>query len=228
MENKDNIIELGSWNFPKSWDELDLKTFQEVEKYYSDKDRKFDLRDVLGIFTNHTEDEINALPIQFSEEIIGQLSWLSEEPKYADPTNSIEIDGERYVVNVQEKLKTGEYVAADTVLKGDKHNYAALMAILCRKEGEIYDSKFENEVLGERIAMWERQPMIKIMPIITFFLTLWLTSEQVTQLSSKVEEALSLTRKHIETLHKNGEVSKHSMKSAMKKLRKLEKSINYT
>lgn len=228
MENKDNIIELGSWNFPKSWDELDLKTFQEVEKYYSSKDRKFDLRDVLGIFTNHTEDEINALPIQFSEEIIGQLSWLSEEPKYADPTNSIEIDGERYVVNVQEKLKTGEYVAADTVLKGDKHNYAALMAILCRKEGEIYDSKFENEVLGERIAMWERQPMIKIMPIITFFLTLWLTSEQVTQLSSKVEEALSLTRKHIETLHKNGEVSKHSMKSAMKKLRKLEKSINYT
>lgn len=228
MENKDNIIELGSWNFPKSWDELDLKTFQEVEKYYSDKDKKFDLRDVLGIFTNHTEDEINALPIQFSEEIIGQLSWLSEEPKYADPTNSIEIDGERYVVNVQEKLKTGEYVAADTVLKGDKHNYAALMAILCRKEGEIYDSKFENEVLGERISMWERQPMIKIMPIITFFLTLWLTSEQVTRLSSKVEEALSLTRKHIETLHKNGEVSKHSMKSAMKKLRKLEKSINYT
>ena len=224
----ENTIDLGKWNFPKSWDELDLKTFQEVEKYYSDKDRKFDLRNVLGIFTNHTEDEINALPIQFSEEIIGQLSWLSEEPKYADPTNSIEIDGERYVVNVQEKLKTGEYVAADTVLKGDKHNYAALMAILCRKEGEIYDSKFENEVLGERISMWERQPMIKIMPIITFFLTLWLTSEQVTRLSSKVEEALSLTRKHIETLHKNGEVSKHSMKSAMKKLRKLEKSINYT
>ena len=219
------IIDYGSWNFPKSWDELDLKTFQEVERFYSDKEKKFDLREVLHIFTNHTEDEINALPIQFAEEIVSKLSWLSDEPKFGEPTNSIEIDGIKYVVNVQEKLRCGEYVAADTILKSDKHNYAALLAILCRREGEAYDSKFENEVLNERIELMERQSVMKVMPIITFFLTLWLTSEQVTQLYSKVGEALSLTRKHIETLHKNGELSKLSMKLAMRKLKKLEKSI---
>ena len=47
-----------------------------------------------------------------------------------------------------------------------------------------------------------------------------------TLLSSKARELVDLTRKDIETLQKSGGISKRSMKSAMKKLKKLEKSIN--
>lgn len=227
MENE-NIINLGTWTYPHSWDELTLKTYQEIDEYYSDKDKKFDLREVLHIFTNHTVDEVNALPIQFAEEIMHGLEWLAESPNYGKPSNSIEIDGETYMVNIKEKLKTGEYIAVDTVVKDNPHNYAAILAILCRKKGELYDSKFENEVLPDRIALWERQPMMEVMPIVHFFINLWAILGNHTQLYLMVQEALSLTQKRIETLHRNGEISKRSMKSAMKKLKKLKESINYT
>ena len=181
LDEKD-IIYFGSWHCPSSWDELTLKQFQEIEKYYSDKDKKFDVREVLELFTDHSKEEISQLPIDFVDKLLNELTWLHESPKWGEPTNNIELDGEKYQVNVQEKLKTGEYIAVDTVLKSDNHNYAAIMAILCRKEGELFDSKFENDVLGDRIQMWESTSDSKIMPIISFFFEIWLVSQKNTQL----------------------------------------------
>lgn len=224
MDNE-NVIDFGKWAVPTKWDELTLKQFQAIEEYYSDKDKKFDVREVLELFTDHSKEEISQLPIDFVDKLLNELTWLHESPKWGEPTNKIELDGEKYQVNVQEKLKTGEYIAVDTVLKSDKHNYAAIMAILCRKEGELFDSKFENEVLGDRIQMWEKVGVTKVMPIISFFFELWLVLQKNTQLYSMVEEAISLTRQDIESSHKDGALSKRSMKSAMKKLKKLEKSI---
>jgi hypothetical protein len=74
--------------------------------------------------------------------------------------------------------------------------------------------------------MWEGVPVTEILPLIGFFLQLYITLQMPTLLSSKAMEAIDLTRKDIETLHQNGEISKRYMKSQMKKLRKLEKSIN--
>ena len=217
---------LGKWNCPRSWKELDLKTFQEIERYYSDKDKKFDIRDVLHILYNRSVDEVNLLPMDICERLIEQLSWLSDSPEDGKPRSWIEIDGIRYQVNIMEKLKTGEFIAVDTAIKGDKHNYAAILAILCRKQGEIYDSKFENEVLPSRIEMFENQSMMDVMPIVSFFLALWVTSSHHIQLSSQVRGLINLEREHILTLRKSGDLSIFSTKLLMRKLRKLEKSIN--
>ena len=219
-------IDLGVWNVPCSWDDVTLAQYQEVERYYEGKDEDFDIRKVLHVFTNHSEDEINMLPLEFLEKIMEKLSFLQEPIKEEEPRNWIDIDGERYTVHTENQLKTGEYIASDTAMKGDKHNYAALMAILCRKEGEVYDSRFENEVLEGRIKLFEKQPITKILPIVGFFFELYITSMTPTLLYSKVMEAIDLTRKDIETLRINGELSRHSTKSLMKKLRKLEKSIS--
>ena len=222
----DYVVDLGKWNCPRSWNELDLKTFQEIERYYSDKDKKFDIRDVLHILYNRSVDEVNLLPMDICERLIEQLSWLSDSPEYGKPRSWIEIDGIRYQVNIMEKLKTGEFIAVDTAIKGDKHNYAAILAILCRKQGEIYDSKFENEVLPSRIEMFENQSIMDVMPIVSFFLALWVTSSHHIQLSSQVRGVLDLTAKHLETLRKSGDLSLFSTILLRRKLRKLEKSIN--
>lgn len=224
MDNE--TIDYGKWTVPTKWEEVTLKQFQDIERYYEDKDKKFDVREVLHIFTDHTQDEINALPIDFLEEIMTHLIFLQTKPEDKEPSNKIVIDGEEYTIHTENKLRTGEYVASDTAMKGDRHNYAAILAILCRKDGEIYDSHFENEVLEERIKLWEKQPVVNILPLIGFFFELYIVLQMPTQLYSKVEEALDLTRKDIETLQKNGEISKRCMKSQMKKLRKLEKYIN--
>lgn len=221
----DEKIDYGVWNLPKGWDELTLKQFQQIEEYYADKDKEFDVRDVLEVFTDHSRDEVDQLPIEFTESLLEALKWLSEPPKYGQPINYVDIDGERYEVNVREKLKTGEYVAVNTVIKSNPHNYAALLAILCRKNGEIYDSKFENEVLSSRVEMFEKQSVVSVMPIVFFFINLWIALGQTTQLSLRVEEAINLEREHILSLRKSGDLSMFSTKCAMRKLRKLEKSI---
>ena len=222
----EEIIDYGQWVVPTKWEDVTLKQFQEIERYYEDKDKDFDVREVLHIFTNKGIDEINALPLEFLEEIMSKMVFLQEKPEEKKPTNSVEIKGERYTIHTENKLKVGEYVAADTAMKGDKHNYAAIMAILCRKDGEIYDSKFENEVLEDRIKMWEQVPVLDVLPLIGFFLQSYIASQTPSHLSSMVREAISLTRSNIESLHRDGEISKPYMKYVMRKLKKWEKSIN--
>lgn len=226
MDKNENIIDLGVWKVPTDWTQVSLKMFQEVERYYDEKDKEFDVRDVLHIFTDKSIDEINSLPVDFIDSIMEHLLFLQTKPEEKEATNKIVIKGETYQVNVMEKLKVGEYVAVDTVMKSDKHNYAAILGILCRKEGEIYDSRYEAEVLNDRIRMFEEQSIVDILPIVGFFLNCYVALVTPTLLSSKIREAIDLTRRDIETSVKNGEVSRRSMRCAMKKLRKLEKSLD--
>lgn len=222
----ENVLDYGSINLPTKWEELTLKQFQEIERYYSEHEGNFKITDIIHIMCGKPVDEINEMPLEFLDIISEKLSFMTTPMESATPTKEVEINGEKYVIHSEEQLKVGEYVAADTILKSDSHNYAALMAILCRKEGEVYDSKFENEELMKRIEMWEKQPVINVMGIIAFFLTCYAISVTPTLLSSEVEEAISLTRNSIENSAKNGEISRRCMKSAMKKLDKLQQSIN--
>lgn len=225
MENNEVIKDFGKWVIPTSWDDITLLKYENIEKYYENKDNNFDLREVIHIMCDKTEDDVNSLPAEFLDKILDKLSFLAEKPEVGEPTNKIKIDGETYIIHFENQLRVGEYIAADTILKSDKHNYAALLAILCRKEGEAYDSKFENEIIEDRIKLWEKQPVINVMPLIGFFLMLSNLSQIPTLLSLKIEEMVNHIAKNIETLHQNGEISKRSMKSQMKKLKKLQKSI---
>lgn len=225
MENK---IDLGSYTIPTSWDEVTLKMFQEIEEYYSDKEKNFDAREVLHIFTDKSIDEINSLPIEITELLLSKMRFLSEEKPSAEPSNKVEVDGETYVINVMEKLKTGEYIALDTAMKSNPHDYASFLAILCRKDSEVYDSRYEAEVFGDRKKMWERQPMVKILPLIGFFLDLYMTLETPSHLSSLVEEELNRIQRHIETSQNLGVFRKRYLKYRVKKLRKSLRSSKNT
>ena len=223
MDNE-NVIDLGKWTVPSKWEDVTLKMFQKIEKYYSDKDKDFDVRDVLDIFTDHTRNEIDQLPINFTDKLLNELSFLKEQPKYGDASPKIEIDGEEYCINVMEKLKTGEYVAIDTILKSDPHDYISILAVLCRKNGEIYDSKFEAEVFEDRQKLFAKQSIIKIMPLISFFLNLYILRMTHSQLYSEVEEGLNLIQQNIDNSENLGAFKRRSLNSQMKKLRKLLKS----
>lgn len=226
MEEKDIIKDFGSIKVPSSWSEITLKNYQEIEKYYEDKDKEFNVLDVLDILIDKDRDYINSLPAEFLDTILTHLLFLVTTPDVGEPSNKIVISGETYTANIAEKLRVGEYVAIDTLVKDDAHNYAALLAVLFRKKDEKYDSHFENEVLEDRIKMFEEQPVTKILPLVHFFINCYTMLEIPILLSSKVKEAINLTAQRIESLHQSGEVSKRSMRSAMKKLKKLEKSIN--
>ena len=224
--DKEIIKDFGNYNIPDGWDKLTLKQYQEIERLYSDKDKEIDIRDVLSLLTAHSKDDIDQLPIEFLEMLLQHLNWLYETPVWPEASNKITIDGEEYIINIMEKLKTGEYVAFDTVLKNDQHNYAAMLAILCRKDGEIYDSKFEAEKLNDRIKLFEEQPVMKVMALISFFLQLFEVLTIPSLLCSEVEEEINRIAHSIENSQKIGAFRKHYLKWRMKKLKKLLKSIN--
>ena len=220
--------DFGEWKVPQSWDDLTLGKFQELERLYDTEDgneRKFDVRDVLDLMTDRTKDEINELPIEFTDMLLRKMYWLHEQPDFGKPSNKITVDGVQYTVHNENEMKFGEYVALDTALKGDKHNYAAMLAILCRKDGEIFDAKFENEVLPSRIEFWKNVSVMKVMPIVSFFLELSSMSLQVSQLSLEVQEGINHILKHIETSKRNGVFSALYTKWQVRKLKKLQKSI---
>ena len=221
--------DFGEWKVPSSWDELTLGKFQELERFYDgeegEEERTFDVRDVLDLMTDRTKDEINELPIEFTDSLLRKMYWLHEQPQFGKPSNKITVDGVQYTVHNENEMKFGEYVALDTALKGDKHNYAAMLAILCRKEGEVFDAKFENEILPSRIEFWKNVSVMKVMPIVSFFLELSSMSLQVSHLSSQIQEGINHILKHIETSKQNGVFSALYTKWQMRKLRKLQKSI---
>ena len=218
--------DFGEWKVPSSWDDLTLGKFQELERLYDgDDERKFDVRDVLDLMTDRTKDEINELPIEFTDSLLRKMYWLHEQPEFGKPSNKVTIDGVQYTVHNENEMKFGEYVALDTALKGDKHNYAAMLAILCRKDGEVFDAKFENEILPSRIEFWKNVSVMKVMPIVTFFLELSSMSLQVSQLSLEVQEGINHILKHIETSKQNGVFSALYTKWQVRKLKKLQKSI---
>ena len=220
--------DFGEWKVPSSWDDLTLGKFQELERLYDgeeDKERKFDVRDVLDLMTDRTKDEINELPIEFTDSLLRKMYWLHEQPDFGKPSNKVTIDGVQYTVHNENEMKFGEYVALDTAMKGDKHNYAAMLAILCRKEGEIFDAKFENEILPSRIEFWKNVSVMKVMPIVSFLLELSSMSLQVSKLSSEIQEGINHILKHIETSKRNGVFSALYTKWQVRKLKKLQKSI---
>lgn len=71
MDNE-NVIDFGKWTVPTKWDDVTLEMFQKIEKYYSDKDKDFDVREVLDIFTDHTREEIDQLPIDFTDKLLNE------------------------------------------------------------------------------------------------------------------------------------------------------------
>lgn len=227
METNDNIIDLGEITLPTSWDEVTLKQYQEIERYYSDKERNFNILDVLDIFINKDKDYIMSLPSEFMDKILDKLSFMLTPIKETTPTPQIEINGELYKVNTMEKLRVGEYLQTQTVLKSDPHNYAALLAILCRKEDEVYNSEFEAEIFNDRVELFEKEPITKILPIISFFIERYILLRIPTLLFFQTREVINLIRKDLKISRKNGLSGKIFMRSVEKKLKKLEKSIKF-
>lgn len=226
MNDENIIIDLGVWNLPKSWDDVTLAKFSNLQRIKGEGEAQ--IYDLLQALCDKTRDEVMQLPIEFVEKMLNRMDFIYTTPSIAAPTNKIEIDGETYMVNYLEKLKAGEYISFDTVIKSDQYNYAAMLAILCRKPDEIYDSKFEAEKFEDREKMFGNQPITKILPIINFFLNLYMVSEMPSHLYSQVEEAINLTRQDIENSPNLGRSRKFFLKWRMKKLQKLLKSSRNT
>ena len=211
---KEVIMNFGEWKIADKWEDVSLKQFTELMKL-NDNGIK-DVRDVIAILSDHTKDEINLLPIDFIESMMARLTFLNKAPE-VNNSNEIKIDGEVYFVNVMEKLKFGEFVDVNSAIQSDSLNYAAFLAILCRKKDEQYNDDFIANKLDERIEMYNNQPITKILPVIGFFLNLWRISKAPSQnCMTEIHQTANQLLKDTETSLRSGGYKKLSLKHLMK------------
>ena len=218
MKNNFNIT------IPTSWDEITLNQFVKLQSLYANENKP-SFNEIISVLTNIELNELNEYPYFIIEKLMDKLDYLSQE--ITDKvSNKIEINGETYQINYLEHLKFGEYVDVNTVIDGDKNNFKAILAILCRKEGEIYNDDFIALELNKRMDMFDMQPITKVYPLINFFLTLSMTSEH--NMKSYLENLKDLanhTVQHYINSLKSGLGRKRFLNWRMRKLQKLKKSL---
>lgn len=214
-------------NMPLSWEEINLEMFQEISKLY-DNDKKPTITDILSVLTNIKKEELEQYPVEVLNTIISQAQYIQSTPTN-EVKNEIIIDGEKYFINYENELRFKEFVDAQTLIESNNRDYASLLAILCRKQEEMYTDEYIAKEFDKRVEMFNKQPITKILPIVNFFLNYWVVLEKTSKESlTTIKEAASKYLEHIENSVRSGLGRNVSMKSRMKKLQTLKKQLNCT
>jgi hypothetical protein len=216
-------------NIPTKWSEMTLNKFIGLKRLHDECDGKeIPTLKLLAYITDKEEKYFKDMPALLVEKLITSLTFLREElPSKID--NTVIIDDVIYKINTEEHLKFQEFVDTQTVLEADKYNLPAILGILCRKEGEVYDDEYIANELPNRIEMFGNANMVQIQPLLNFFLQCSLkfivtTPQFLTQVSKEVNHILQ----DYENLIKNGDGKKRFsiwQKIKLRKLKKLAKSI---
>lgn len=218
-------MDFGKITVPTKWDDITLKQFQELMKIYNQEDK--DILDILSLFTQKSKKELRQMPSEFIETMLVHLQFMNTKLE-VEPSSQIDIDGKIYKINYTEKLKFGEFVDVETLIKEDKYNWAGILAMLCRLEGEVYDDDFIADKLDGRIKMYEELPINKALQLINFFLKLKLRyitySLRSSTLKEGKEEVESLVQSIRDSL-KDGAGTRLNSIYAKIELKKLEKQL---
>lgn len=227
-KKKEDRDHFGSWNVPTSWEQVTLGQLSDIERLY-DGDAAGNVSGVnlLSVLCGKSVDEVMALPLEFVDILMTHLVFLATEPQH-EPAASITVDGETYTINVKEKLKFGEYVDFDSLMKSNKCDYPSMLAILARKPGEEYNSDFIANVFPSRVEMFRNLPVPRALPLISFFLQWSANLLQLSRSCSTAKDQLNREVGNIEDLLGRGGGPKWRLTLPRRKLRKLKKLIAST
>lgn len=223
---KEEVVkDFGSIKVPTKWEEVTLGQFEKIMKLTGGESKKVDVMSLLSILTGQDEDYINSLPASFVETLMAHLIFLNDNPRTYDHTASqIKIGGDFYSIHFLEELKFGEYVEVNESIKNDPLDYSSILAILCRKDGEAFDEDFAANKFKQRKEMFQQQPVTEILPLIGFFLKLFLLSKANSQgCLTELESATNQLLQHTNSSVSNGDGGKRSLSWRMRTTRKLKK-----
>lgn len=217
------VQDYGNWNVPTCWDEVTLGQLSAIDKERALEDPS--LVRIVAIMAGRDVSEVEQLPVEFVNMILSKMEFIREAPSI-EPSCRVEIGGEVYQVNPEEKLRFGEFVAVETLMKSDPSDIAMLLAIVCRKPGEVYTEEFENNELEARKRMFEGCCCLQCLSVMSFFLLSWHVQSQISRnYSLAKDQVLSLIQSNIESLRKPGLGKKFSTRLQIRDLKRLRKYV---
>lgn len=125
------MIENMKITLAESWDEVPLKTYQELAQLPSDQDNLSRIIDVVSIFSDVDSEEIRKISTSELSKIGEAIKWAVEIPS-SEFKHIIKIDDEEYSLIEFKKMTVGEWIDVDSFLENSIMNMHKLMAILYR------------------------------------------------------------------------------------------------
>lgn len=224
---KEEVVkDFGKIKVPTKWEEVTLGQFEKIMKLTGGENKgRVDVMSLLSIMTGQDENYINSLPASFVETLMAHLIFLNDNPRTYDHTASqIQIVNDLYSIHFLEELKFGEYVEVNETIKNDPLDYSSILAILCRKDGEAFDEDYVANKFKQRKEMFQEQPVTEILPLVGFFLKLFILSKANSQgCLTELESATNQLLMHTNSSVNNGDGEKHSLSWRMRTTRRLKK-----
>lgn len=138
-------IENNRYNVPEGWNELSLGKFIEYYKLSLDKKDYVDTIEynirLLIIMTGASYDELSNLYVNELKELFQLISWINIEPITSNKT-VFEIDGFKYVLMDNNRIKAKEQITIEYLLKDIKDNtlmFPEILSIILRPAVEYIE-----------------------------------------------------------------------------------------
>ncbi|MCS2775479.1 hypothetical protein NXW80_14740 [Bacteroides fragilis] len=213
-------IEDTLYNVPESWDDVTLGQYEKWFDYVADT--KMKEVELVSLISTIPFDLLSTLPLSFYTDVLNMVSFAFAGNDFK-PSNKIIIDDAVYSVSVKDELTLAQYVDVEATFEeeGNDSRLSEILAIVCLKKGEKYDSK----ILKERKKSFQDLKMNEVFPLLAFFLQLKKNLLMITTFYSKVVEQTNQFASLIRTSAENGDGIRLLPKLQMMKYRSLMKSL---
>ena len=213
-------IEDTLYNVPESWDDVTLGQYEKWFDYVADT--KMKEVELVSLISTIPFDLLSTLPLSFYTDVLNMVSFTFAGNDFK-PSNKIVIDDAVYSVSVKDELTLAQYVDVEATFEeeGNDSRLSEILAIVCLKKGEKYDSK----ILKERKKSFQDLKMNEVFPLLAFFLQLKKNLLMITTFYSKVVEQANQFASLIRTSAENGDGIRLLPKLQMMKYRSLMKSL---
>lgn len=193
LEFNDTVIHV-----PASWAEI---TLGDYERWFMKQPQtKLEYVEFIAAICKVETDVLLDSPTQVFNIIVDTLGFIFEEN--FEPSNRIEVDGQKFAVSFSDELTLAEWVDVESVLESESDTkISELLSILCRPYGEKYDAKTAET----RRDMFRSMPCDKVMPLIAFFLRRKAESEKILHLFSTVKDQTGRLLKDISHFAESGD-----------------------
>lgn len=158
IEYKDHKISI-----PESWDDVTLAQWDQIYRI-KPKDNRERVAYMARV-CNVDPEQLRSWPAEIFNLMVKHTRFIFAANPYA-ASPEITIDGQRYVIAIEDDLTLGEWIDADEAQKSGERVLASVLSIVCRPAGEEYNYKNNDK----RRDMFEAMPASKVLPLLGFFL----------------------------------------------------------
>lgn len=197
------------YEYPEKWDEVSFGLWEDFQQLLNNRldpetHLSYDtLIDIMVLITKIPREIFLNSPKKLFEDVFLSIKFFwDDELSNIKMSNRIEIDGEWWVANEDPNITFGEWIDRDAVLEHYPGNQkmSAMVAILLRPEGSMYNP----DDLPTRQGKIKNTPVVKIYPLLNFFLTKKKLLSQCLTAYSQALELYQLKILELETFQKNG------------------------